>query len=216
MRTLSIRTPTHGRVLIADRGSPAGLVVAFHGYGQAAEEMLEEVQRIPGADRWQIASVQALHRFYTRSDRRVVASWMTRQDRDAAIADNVEYVARVTRELRRDEALPLVFVGFSQGASMAYRAAALGADEASGVIALAGDIPPEVRAGVAARAWPRVLVGAGRRDDWYTAAKVDEDEAVLEAAGATYAIARFDGGHEWTSEFRAEAGRMLEDIAAAG
>ena len=40
--------------------------------------MLEEMRRIPGADAWRLVSVQALHRFYTRGDQAVVASWMTR------------------------------------------------------------------------------------------------------------------------------------------
>src|ERR671914_443656 len=72
-----------------------------------------------------IVSVQALHRFYTRHNT-IVASWMTREDRELAIADNVDYVGRVLDDARRRYAAggPLVFEGFSQGRAMAYRAAA--------------------------------------------------------------------------------------------
>jgi hypothetical protein len=86
-RVLSVETSTHGRVLIEDAaGSSSGLTaVAFHGYGQTAEDVLNEVRAIPGAAGWRLASVQALHRFYTRADQRVVASWMTRQDREQAV-----------------------------------------------------------------------------------------------------------------------------------
>ena len=48
-----------------------------------------------GAYRQLLASVEALHRFYTRDQQTVVGSWMTREDRELAIADNVEYVAKV-------------------------------------------------------------------------------------------------------------------------
>jgi predicted esterase len=210
MRTLSIATSTHGRVLVEPRDAPVGLLVAFHGYGQSADEMLAEVLRIPGIDRWQVAAVQALHRFYTRHDRRVVASWMTRQDREAAIVDNVAYVHRVVEQLA-PPGTPLVFAGFSQGASMAYRAAMLGPRDAVGVIALAGDVPPELEDGAntGARPWPPVLVGVGTDETWYSPERVDADVTFLREAGAEVELVRFAGGHEWTDEFRQAAGAWL-------
>jgi predicted esterase len=184
----------------------AGLLVAFHGYGQNAGDMLDDVRRIPGASGWTVVSVQALHRFYTRRDQRIVASWMTREDRDLAIHDNVAYVDAVVDHLRgasvAEAARPLVFVGFSQGAAMAYRAARGGRHVAAGIIALGGDIPPDVATTAADSPWPPVLVGAGTEDPYYTPAKCDADEATLRAAGAPLDIRRFQGGHEWTDEFR--------------
>jgi predicted esterase len=214
MRVLSIETPTHGRVLIEDAaGSFSGrVVVAFHGYSQSADEMLAEVRQIPGADRWRLISVQALHRFYTRRDQQVVASWMTRQDREHAIADNIAYVNRVVADVA-DDARVLVFAGFSQGVAMAYRAAICGRRAAAGIIALAGDIPPELKPAQGAESWPRVLIGAGSREEWYTAERVDADVAFLRDSGVTHEVVRFDGGHEWTSEFRAAAGDWLERVS---
>lgn len=218
---LSIPTTTHGRVLFEDAAVFAlGLIVAFHGYGQNAEDVLEDVRRIPGIERWRVAAVQALHRFYTRDQQKVIGSWMTRQDRELAIADNVGYVdAAVTRAfgLRprvsegslTPEAGGLIFLGFSQGASMAYRAALMGSHRASGIIALGGDIPPEVKSAPAV-AWPRVLIGAGRRDEWYNA-RVDSDVAHLTSLGIAHDVVRFDGGHEWTDEFRVAASRFLSE-----
>jgi hypothetical protein len=94
-RTVAIETVTHGRVLVRDAADPAGTIVGFHGYGMTAERMLADLERVPGADRWQIVSVQGLHRFYAKDSQTIMASWMTRQDRELAIADNVEYVNRV-------------------------------------------------------------------------------------------------------------------------
>ena len=76
MRTLSIETSTHGRALIKDPTPPSSnplLLIGFHGYAQNAEDMLAELERIPGIARWTLASVQALHPFYTRGDEKVVA-----------------------------------------------------------------------------------------------------------------------------------------------
>ena len=103
------------------------------------------LQRIPNASEWLLVAVQALHPFYTKNER-IVASWMTRLDRELAIADNVRYVAAVVEAVRDElglETSPIVFAGFSQGVAMAYRAAA--AIPAAGVIALAGDVPPTSR-----------------------------------------------------------------------
>lgn len=214
MRSLSIETATHGRVLIEDAAdsSSGRLIVACHGYAQNGEMMLEEVRRIPGADQWRVASVQALHRFYARGEQAVVASWMTRQDREQAITDNVAYLDLAVQAAGGDEARAIVFVGFSQGAAMAYRAALRGRYPAAGIVALGGDIPPDVKID-ATLAWPPVLVGAGARETWYTADKVASDVAFLESRHLSHKVARFAGGHEWTDEFRTAAGRWLGQIA---
>jgi predicted esterase len=215
VRTLSIETTTHGRVLVQDAtaGPAAGLIVAFHGYGRAADDELHEIGKIAGIERWTVASAQALHRFYTRGDQKVIASWMTRQDRDVAIADNVAYVDRVVDALGPTR--PIIFAGFSQGAAMAYRAAMLGTHRAAGIMALGGDIPPELKTDSVSRAWPLVFVGAGRDDYYYTPAKVDADAAFLAAHNAPHDVVRFAGGHEWTNEFREVAARWLQRVIQA-
>jgi predicted esterase len=211
-RVFHVETSIHGRVLCHDGGAAsAGLIVAFHGYGHTAGDMLASVRQIPGIDAWRIAAPEALHRFYTRDQQKVVGSWMTREDRDLAIADNLAYVARAI-DVVGPGPMPIVFVGFSQGASMAYRAAILGTHRAAGIIALGGDVPPEVRAhaehgGPAAR-WPAVLIGAGVRDTWF-APRLDGDLAFLTSHAIAHEVVRFDGAHEWTPEFSAAAGRWL-------
>jgi predicted esterase len=217
-RILSVETRTHGRVVVRDAtGSPArGLIVAFHGYGQSADTILADLDPVSGISAWTVVSVQALHRFYRRGDQAVIASWMTRQDRDQAIADNVAYVDRAV-----DAALeaqppdigpprPIVCVGFSQGAAMSYSVAALGQRKSAGVIALCGDVPPDLDL----TRVPPVLLGAGARDTWYTAEKVRADTARLEAAGVPHEVVTFEGGHEWTDDFRVAVARWLDRARA--
>ena len=230
MRTLSIETPVHGRVLIEDAADGFAVrLVAFHGYGQSADDILSEVQRIPGASAWQIVAVQGLHRFYTRTDQQVVASWMTRQDRELAIADNIQYVDRVLDRVTVEGGLQsgspsvkLVFAGFSQGVAMAYRAAVRGRHRAAGIVALAGEIPPELKIGAprsnasgGARdtsRWPSVLIGVGTNERWYVPEEVDADIAFLRTQGGAHEVVRFEGGHEWTDGFRKRVGTWVEDL----
>jgi predicted esterase len=187
-----IETKTHGRYLVS-RGAGQRLLVGFHGYAENAEMHLAELEKL-GID-WTLVAVQALHPFYTRTQE-VVANWMTRQDREHAIADNIDYVRRVVGELGPLETL--VFAGFSQGTAMAYRAAA--AIGCHGVIALAGDLPPDVT-GLTVP----VLIGRGESDEWYTSEKLNKDLSFLPNATACV----FPGGHEWTEPFREAAGRFL-------
>ena len=211
-RILSVESRTHGRVVVRDatRLPARGLLVAFHGYGQSADAILADLDHVSGVSAWTVVSVQALHRFYTRSNQAVIASWMTRQDRDEAITDNVAYVDRAVDAALESQppvlGTPLiVYVGFSQGVAMAYRAALLGKRRSAGVIALAGDVPPDVDLAGA----PPVLIGVGARDTWYTVEKARADAARLEAADVTYEVVTFQGGHEWTDEFRSAVGRWL-------
>ena len=225
----------HGRVLIEpDEGAAVSLrmIAGFHGYAQTAGDMMQELNRIPGASGWTRVSIQALNRFYIRGDSQVVASWMTREDRDQAIADNIAYVDAVMDRVpvrtevpglspghtARAEARALrtvVFAGFSQGAAMAYRAALSGARPAAGIIALAGDIPPELKTDAATRhPWPKVLIGVGAKEQWYSGAKLDDDLAFLAKRGIDHSVVRFEGGHEWTEEFRNAAGAFLAECRA--
>jgi predicted esterase len=206
--TRTLRTDTTGRYLIAPGPVGAPLLMGFHGYGQSAEALLTDLRRIPGSDRWTLVSVQALHRFYDRKTGEVVASWMTSQDREATIADNLTYVRRVVADLRTETgAAKLVFVGFSQGAAMAYRAAAH-LKPCDGLIVLGGDLPKDV-AELPGLMLPPVLIGRGEQDSLYTDEQLAKDVAALEARGIQAEVCRFEGGHEWGSDFLEATSRFL-------
>ena len=199
MNLLQIETPVHGRVLFEER-SPDRLLIGFHGYAETAESHMAELQKLPGSGEWSLAAVQALHPFYSKGGTVIGASWMTSLDRELAIADNINYVRRAIETL--PPARSLVFLGFSQGAAMAARAAAhLGA---AGLILLGGDIPPDVRA----RPLPPLLLARGSRDEWYSEKKFKEDLKFVAPARTLL----FDGGHEWTEEFRTAAGEFLASL----
>jgi predicted esterase len=209
-----IATGTHGRYLIEPPAAaiPAPLLVGFHGYGEDAGAQLERMRRIPGADRWRLVSIQGLHRFYQRRANEVVASWMTRQDREAAIADNLAYVAAVLDavDVECPGAPQLVFCGFSQGVAMTFRAAAATSRAVHGVIAVGGDVPPEIDADGLARV-RQALVCRGARDEWYTDAIFDRDVHRLRGAAVTVRTLAFDGGHEWSDEVVQAASVFLRE-----
>ena len=204
----------HGRYLVRPcaSGNPVGAVIGFHGYGQHAGDMLQELERLPGADRWILVAVQALHRFYDRQRDQVVASWMTHEDRELAIADNIDYVDSVVSAVGASHSVAtLVYLGFSQGVAMAFRAAAFGAHASRGVLALGGDVPPDVRDAGRGRL-PPVVIGRGSTDAWYRADRFADDVEWLESVGALRASIEFDGGHEFGHTFRVACGAALSAL----
>lgn len=200
-----VATTVHGRFFYEPR-DPSRLLVGFHGYAENAAIHIGELRQIPGIDDWSLVAVQALHPFYAKNEG-IGASWMTVQDRELHIADNLDYVRRAVGSVPRSD--KLVFLGFSQGAAMAYRAAADFAWRCQGVISLGGDVPPDVAQEDVHL--PPALIARGKRDDWYNAEKFEKDLKFLRSVTDVTPV-ELDAGHEWTAEFRERVGAFLRAV----
>jgi predicted esterase len=213
----TVQTQTHGRYLVSSGSAHnAPLLVGFHGYGETAEEDFSRLRAIPGSDKWTLVSIQGLHQFYRRRTSEIVASWMTRQNRELAIVDNLAYVSSVFRNIAGpwNGDRTLVLTGFSQGAAMAFRTAANGDVPVAGVMVCGGDVPPELDAKALSRI-PAVLIGRGMRDDWYTAQKLAADEERLRAAKIHVETVVLDAGHEWTMDYANACAHFLQRSIAS-
>lgn len=208
----TIAALTRGRYLLeVPQGSgPFPLLVGFHGYAENADRHLEALRALPGASGWILCAIQGLSRFYHPRTQEVIAGWMTRQDRELAIQDNVRYVGDVVARLKRELPLAgtLVYAGFSQGVAMAYRAAAFSGHHCHGLLALAGDVPPDLGEDDLTQL-PPVLIGRGTEDTWYDTAKMTADLDRLATGGVQVETCVFTGGHEWHAEFYQAAGEFL-------
>lgn len=204
--TRLIETPVHGRILVR-HGPESHLLVAFHGYAQNAEIEMAELELLDVAG-WTRVAVQALHPFYLRQSDQIGATWMTRQDREEAIVDNVEYIRRVLAQFPTPQRL--VFTGFSQGVAMAWRAAT--AFAADGLMVLGGDAPPDIPADIPL---PPLLLGRGDDDDWYTAEKLEKDMKFI-GGRTSVELCRFPGRHERSEAFRTAQREFLARVASSG
>jgi predicted esterase len=210
----TIPATTHGRYLVLPPASPgpAPVLVGFHGYAELAEAQLERMRAIPGAARWLLISVQGLNRFYQRRSSDVIAGWMTRQQRDLAIQDNIAYVASVVDLVCREwpTTSMRVYSGFSQGVAMAFRAAAAASPPGGGVIAVGGDVPPEIEPAALSRVGG-VLLCRGRHDPLYTSEIFERDLQRLRDAPVSVRSIDFDGGHEWSAAVLDAAAAFLTE-----
>lgn len=198
MRELSCPAVVSGRVLIDAPTDPVDwLIVGLHGYGETAVQQFErQASAVPSHSAH--VAIEALHTFYSRGSRGAIgASWLTSDRREQRLAENKAYLSAVLEQIafaglswRR-----LAWAGFSQGVGQTLRAAsALGGDA---VIALAGDIPPELDSAALA-ALPSILIGRGEDDRLYNAERFSTDQQRLSEAGCQAQAWTGLCGHEWT------------------
>ncbi len=137
--------------------------------------------------------------FEEKGTRRVGASWMTKEDRDAEIEDYVRYLDLVAaRVLAGVPGQPRIEVhGFSQGTATACRWVAFGNHLASRLMLWSGLVPPDLPLDRYGPVLNRsgLEMAFGSRDRFILPPDVDREQARLAAAGLTPHIHRFDGGH---------------------
>ena len=213
----AIQTPRTARYYTLGAGAPARAVwVVAHGYGQLARYVLRHFAPVAAGGRLVVAP-EGLSRFYLDGGaggryERVAASWMTRDGREDEIADHVRFLdgvlaAACARAGADPRAVPLVALGFSQGAATLARwldrsplLADRGAARADRLVLWGGDLPPDVDA---ARPWLRataLTLVAGDADEIATPQRVAAVRARLDAAGVPYRAVRYAGGHRLHAE----------------
>jgi len=181
--------------------------IVCHGHAQLAARFLARFTPLEREDRLFVAP-EALSRFYLgahnevhRPDTPIGATWMTREDREAEIEDQVRYLdllhadifARVERER-----VKLWVLGFSQGVATVTRWLARDGVTADRVVLWAGMIPPELGVGGARALTARgpVTMVVGSSDEFATPKVVAAQQAKLSELGVAYTKIGFEGGHD--------------------
>lgn len=191
---------------LGDAGAHVSEVwMVCHGYGQLAQPFLASFERVASPTRL-IVAPEALSRFYLDRSAlpndhppRVGAAWMTREDRDHEIADQVAYLDALHDLVRpaAPAAVRLRVLGFSQGVATVARWLALGRARADELILWAGAFPPDVElAGFARRLGPAsVVLVAGSRDELASWTAADSQLQRFTDAGVSARLVAFEGGH---------------------
>lgn len=183
------------------------LWIACHGYAQLAAKFLEPFVSL--ATPWRrIVAPEGLSRFYLERSRvgvntqaDVGATWMTREDREHEIADQIAYLDALLDHLdpeRGASGVRLRVLGFSQGVAAVSRWLARGRRVRAGdVILWAGSFPGDVdRSLFATRlAGAPVLFVVGTRDQLASWAAADVEVGRFTAAGIDARLVTFEGGH---------------------
>lgn len=201
----SIEVPRTARyyVLGDEASRDQELWVVLHGIGQLAGDFIEYFSVLNDGQHVVVAP-EALNRYYTQSisipsaDRHVGATWMTKEYRDAEIADYVRYLDLLQAELQaKYRPRRTILVGFSQGGATAARWAVQGRAAIHSLILWGATLPPDVDPSTV----NELLRGAslqlviGRTDQYISAEAVEKERARLDAAGTRYEVIEYDAGH---------------------
>jgi len=153
-----------------------------------------------------LVAPEGLSRFYlseSPTERRVGATWMTREDRLAEIDDYVRYLDAVYGDVFAsiDRARVTVHaLGFSQGTSTVSRWAAMGKAQIDRLTLWGGEFPPDldlnVEAFVSRLRGARLALVYGRSDEYITPKVVQTITTRLRQHAIPYKELPFDGEHE--------------------
>ena len=95
--------------------------ILFHGYGQSAYHFLLNFEEF-NPEKSLILAPEGLSKFYLKGfDGRVGASWMTKENRENEIQDQLHLVDNLLAEIDPNGTKKLHLIGFSQGAAVACR-----------------------------------------------------------------------------------------------
>ena len=169
--------------------------IVCHGYGQLASRFLERFRPIEAEQRC-IVAPEGLSRFYlteSPTERRVGATWMTREDRLQEIDDYVRYLDGIYAKAVTSGAR-VTALGFSQGTATVCRWTALGSSRVDRLIVWGGEVPPDLD--LTRLRVPRLTLVFGTRDEFFTPKIIAATESRLRAHKIPYDLMPFEGGHE--------------------
>jgi predicted esterase len=134
---------THGK-----RGKHINTVLfVCHGYAQQASRFLEKMEPASRDDLF-IVAPEGLNRFYAReTSGKVVASWMTSEEREDDIQDYLGFLDKVYRDVMPDfpKKTKVIVLGFSQGAATASRWITSGRSRIDELVLWCGFFPPDAQ-----------------------------------------------------------------------
>lgn len=172
------------------------VVFVCHGYAQLANEFIEQFASLQNEHRLFVAP-EGLHRFYQKGGYdKVVASWMTKEDRLDDIADYVQWLDQCAADvlMQCPPDVKITVLGFSQGAATVSRWAAFGMTQIDHLILWCGFFPPDLPAEIKVQCKALTVVTASN-DRFIDAATEQKNLTALAAIFTTYKHVRFEGEH---------------------
>jgi len=173
----------------------------LHGYSQLARHFIRWFEPAVRPGRLIVAPEALSRAYFEGSDRsrRVGASWMTKEDREAEIEDYVRYLDDVADVVLAGvgHTVRVEMHGFSQGGAAAARWATYGRRTADRLVLWGSTLPPDLEV---ERLRPRLGTGPlvlaiGDRDHYISQDQVRAELARLNAIDLPVQFLAFGGGH---------------------
>jgi predicted esterase len=181
-------------------GKERELWLVFHGYGQLAEFFIRKFLPFDSEDRLIIAPEGTNYSYIKEFQGRVGANWMTKHERETAIANNHRFLDLLMEEiLNRFETAPKIHVlGFSQGAATSTRWASCWSGQLDTLVLWAGGFAADLSLNLGREKFEntQVILVFGNQDEWIREDQVKQQEELVIGLGKPLISLKFEGGHE--------------------
>lgn len=175
------------------------MVIAFHGYGQAARKFIYKFEGLDDG-KTLIVCPEGLSRFYWKNfTGDVVASWMTREDRQDDIDDNMNYLNTLLADLltKISDKVEITVLGFSQGCPTASRWVSSQRPPIQNMIMWAGQLAHDEDYAASADYFKkkRLLFVYGNEDEFLPFGYKEKHLKLAIQAGLEFDVKEFEGKH---------------------
>ncbi len=200
----SFRYFTHG-----DPAKAHTLLYVLHGYGQLAQFFIGKFSKLD--DGYFIVAPEGMHRFYLKgSSGRVGASWMTSEDRESDINDNLNWLTELDNSLKRVKpGTRKIILGFSQGGATAARWYYANKIKADHLIIWASVFPPDLPKELVIELCKKQsnIFALGSGDEYYNSEQQEEIIQFYKSMG--FDTVHYEGNHTIDFETLVEILRRL-------
>ncbi|GAA0880498.1 esterase [Algoriphagus jejuensis] len=174
--------------------------LVLHGYGQLAEFFVRKFKTVFSPDRIFIAPEGTNYNYLEGFQGRVGANWMTKHERETAIANNHRFLDTLLDSfLEKYPHRPTIHVlGFSQGAATATRWASQWDGKIDTLVLWAGGFALDLNLEKSKSAFreTEVILAVGSADELITSDHVIQQEALISSMGKDVLRLSHTGGHE--------------------
>jgi predicted esterase len=176
-----------------------------HGYAQLASYFIKNFE-VLNSSKVLVVAPEGLHRFYWNGfSGKVVASWMTKEDRADDIRDYVNYLDLVYSEVLakiKNKNVKTNVLGFSQGTATVCRWIANKASNADRLILWGGGFPADMDLQLNKTVFDqlKIVFVIGEQDEFINAEEVKKYQQFMNENNVSYQLVRYNGKHEIHAE----------------
>jgi predicted esterase len=189
--------------------APAPMLIAVHGYGAHKRYMMREARSI-APDGWVIASLQAPHPHYRRTDSgyRIGFGWTSDHRPEQHIQLHHEFIFDVIERLVEEgtvDVSQIYLYGFSQACALNFRFALTFPETLRGLVGVCGGVPGDLAENVLySPTQAKTLYLYGDDDEFYTQEQFASFDEQLRAILPNYRSRKYTARHEITDEMRSD------------
>lgn len=177
--------------------------LVMHGYGQLAEFFVRKFKPFFSPERLFVAPEGTNYNYLEGFQGRVGANWMTKHERETAIANNHRLLDKLIESILEEyPTMPKIHVlGFSQGAATATRWASHWNGKIETLVLWAGgfalDLDMEEARGKFSDT--ELILAIGDRDELITSEQIQKQEELISGLGKDVLRYNYPGGHDLDS-----------------